>query len=143
MIGVLTNPYFMDKEDVERLCSKSRWCTRSKWRWLKICRKHNRSWQDVEKEMDKIIEEDDKKLQRLREKYNERKSDEQLGNAGEGSKGPGDQGEVQPSTERGASKLVGSGKPNRTRHDSKHTGDGEEVRQGQAENGSTTTEGAE
>lgn len=50
----------MNPEDVERLCKKSYWLTRSKWKWRKLCQRKGISWIDIEKLMDVTIDQDDK-----------------------------------------------------------------------------------
>lgn len=71
------NPLFMNKEDVDRLCKKSYWLSKSKWRWRKTANQYGLSWQEVESHMDKLIEADEKWMNKLKEMNNELKGNQE------------------------------------------------------------------
>jgi uncharacterized protein YoxC len=53
---------YFDKETKERLCRKSFWVFKVRWRWYKILKSTGATLEAVEAELDKILEQDQKIL---------------------------------------------------------------------------------
>ena len=75
------NPGMMDKKIVERLCEKSKRLSGAKWKWRRICEKHNLTWQEVEAKYDIIIKQREDAI----EKYKLATAAKLKDNDGEGS----------------------------------------------------------
>lgn len=149
----MIDTYFMDPEDVDRLCGKSKLIWGSKWRWKKEANKRNRSVEEIEEILDNIIN-------RVREQYAGRSTNKQLGNdAGPSVGDGGDEEEVSITGDGGDNSPVRVGGPIDGTDRSIPSGgdiqvtDGErssvqqtsrkKVRSGKTKNGTTTTSGTE
>ena len=121
------NPILMNKEDVERMCLKSKKLWGAKWRWRSECNKRGFTWQELETKLDNIFRRHEEMLKGMKEKHEQRKSNKQLGTTPKladtnGSGSGGDPGGQQSDT----GEVVGK-----------------EVRSKQTEDGTVTTSGTE
>jgi hypothetical protein len=66
---MIINLCLEDKEQVKRVCEKSKKLTGSKWKWKKIADRRGTSLQQMEEFLDRELKEQEEFIAKLREKY--------------------------------------------------------------------------
>ena len=126
----------MDQDVVQRMCAKSKMLFGSKWRWRLLCGRHMIDPTELEKRFDTVI---DNQLKQIKEQTkDERINNQQLGNVSGRTTTDGT-GTTEERTIPGNQGSAGSyDSAGQSQKDS-----GNEVRSGQANDGSNTTGSSE
>mgnify|MGYP000331640537 CR=1 FL=1 len=115
----MKNLCLYDKEDVERVCQKSKKAMGYRWKWRKIADRFRLSLEEIEKQLDTKIERNTEYIERIKKLYEKPKA-------------------VVGSRDTDKQPLS----PEITEGDATVTIDGVEVRPGQADDGVVTNGGA-